>query len=114
MKTKEYVKKYNLMDKDSHLDHDKFVADLKADFDTMVEFHKKTGWNFNKFKLCIKDIGHKFDSIAHQTKHRHISTKLFGFFYATVIGPMKTEMFGGAPKTAAHLERMEERAKSVR
>lgn len=114
MKVKEYIKKYKLSEENSFLDHEGFVTDLKADFQAMIEFHQKATWNHSKFMLCVKDIGSKFDSLANRTKHRHISKKLWGYFYATVIMKIKVEIFGKEPTTKEETERFKQRAQSVR
>lgn len=94
MKPKEYIKKYGLDNQKAQFNHKEFVADLTIDFMSMIEFHQQSNWNFSKFQNCIKDIRKKYDSISIKTAHPHINEKLWKYFYATVVGPVKDKMFG--------------------
>ena len=94
MKPNEYIKKYNLKEPDFKFNHKEFVADLTIDFNAMVEYHRQSNWNYSKFQLCVKDVRQKFVSISAKSAHPHVNEKLWKYFYATSIGPMKDAMFG--------------------
>lgn len=95
MKPKEYVKKYDLLNhKRGNFDNDGFIADLTVDFNSIIEFHKKTNWSYTKFKNCVSDIRDKFNSIANKSAHPQINEKMWSYFYATVVAPARNAMFG--------------------
>jgi hypothetical protein len=93
MKPKEYVDKYKLNNVHPDPCLNEFVRDLTADFKALIELHQQVAWNFNKFRVCVKDIRLKFDSISRRSTHSSINEKLWNYFYASVVGPIKDEMF---------------------
>lgn len=94
MKPNEYIKKYNLKDTNSKFNHKEFVGDLTIDLNAMVEYHRQVNWSHVKFQNCISDIRSKFNSISNKTGHPNINEKLWGYFFATVLAPMRDVMFG--------------------
>lgn len=90
MKTKEYVKKYNLNVSDK-FDHSEFVADLTVDFITLLEVGKSTE-NIKGFDNAVRAIRMKFDAINNKTVGC-IPEKLWNYFFATVIAKMREELF---------------------
>lgn len=109
MKPNEYIKKYNLKDPTSDFNGGEFIADLAIDFNAMVEFHRQTNWSYAKFELCVKDIKSKLNSIIIKTAHQYITERTWGYFYATIVGPMKRAMFGD--QLRREQEKREEREK---
>ena len=94
MKPKDYVKKYDLSNKEVRLNGNAFVQDLAVDFTALIETHQRYDWNYTKFRLCVQDIRKKFNSICNRTAHPDLNEKLWKYFYAKIVGPMKDEMFG--------------------
>lgn len=94
MKPKHYVDKYNL-DKSDRFSHPDFVADLTFDFMTLLEFQQQSGvWNYAKFQNCVKEIRQKFDSISNKTIGTGLPEKIWKYFFASVVVPIRDEMFG--------------------
>jgi len=90
MKTKEYIKKYEL-DKSDKFNHNEFVSDLTIDFMTLLEVGKATE-NLKGFENGVRAIKMKFDAINNKTVGC-IPDKLWKYFYATVIVKMREELF---------------------
>lgn len=111
MKPKHYVDKYNLSESD-RFNHSDFIADLTFDFMTMLEFMQQSGvWNYAKFKNCIKDMRFKYDAISNKTIGTGLPDKLWNYFYASVVVPVRDEMFGDylKAKREQHEERKRDR-----
>jgi curved DNA-binding protein CbpA len=111
MKPNEYIKKYNLKIKDTNFNHNEFIADLAIDFNAMIEYHRNANWNYPKFQLCVKDIRQKFVSISSKTAHKNINDKMWGYFYATIVGPAKESMFGEQLKREREIREERKREK---
>lgn len=97
MKPADYVKKYGLLDRSVKFNHQEFVADLATDFLTLVETHRNNNWNYSKFQLCVSDLRKKFDAIGARSAHPDLvggDCKLWKYFYAKVVGPIKDKEFG--------------------
>jgi len=94
MKPIHYVKKYKL-NQTSHFNHNDFISDFTLDFMTLLEFQQRSGvWNYPKFKNCIKDVRQKWDSISNKTLGTGLPDKLWNYFFASVVVPVREEMFG--------------------
>jgi len=95
MKPKEYVEKYGLDKKDGKFRFKEFVSDLTVDFITMVEYHLESNPNLTKFRNCVSQVRQKYDSIVTRAKV-HIDERPWKYLYASVIAPMREEIFGEA------------------
>jgi hypothetical protein len=93
MKTKEYIKKYNL-DIQSKFNHNDFINDLTVDFISQLEFHTSTfqGLTLVKYQILVKQIREKWNNISLKSKEA-LPDKLWNYFYATVIAKVKEEYF---------------------
>ena len=106
MKPKEYVKKYRMME-GKGFDHQAFFADLAIDFQTLLEYHQSTGdWHFSKFEVCVKDINAKFKGISNKARGQ-LTDKQWSYFFATVVAPIREELFGEYLKKRREKKRME-------
>ena len=91
MKVPAYQKKYKL-EETSKFNHEALVADLVEDLMTMVENAGRPNWD--KFQNIIIDFRIKFNKIFIGTKiTMEAADKLWSFFYATEIGPMRDRLF---------------------
>jgi len=90
MKTKEYVKKYEL-NKSDKFDHSEFVADLTVDFMTLLEVGKGDQ-SLKGYENAVRAVRMKFDAVNNKTVGC-IPEKLWGYFFATVIVKMREEFF---------------------
>lgn len=93
MKPKEYVEKHKLSIVEARFDQRVFVKDFQVDFEALIGLHQRVAWNFTKFQVCVKDMRLKFDSIVRRSEQPQINEKLWSYFYASVVGPLKDEMF---------------------
>jgi len=98
LKPKEYVRKYGFdryvgfVSKDSKSE---FLSDLANDFSTSVEYLATINQlSYERFKNCIKEIKQKWDSISNKMKGEGLSEGFWKYFFATVIVPMRDQMFG--------------------
>ena len=90
MKTKEYVKKYEL-NINSKFDHTEFISDLTFDFITLLEVGKSKE-NIKGFDNTVRAIRMKWDAINNKTIGQ-LPDKLWSYFWATVIVKMKEQLF---------------------
>lgn len=90
MKTKEYVLKYEL-NKNDKFDHTEFASDLSIDFMTLLEVGKGNE-RLKGFENAVNAIRMKFDAINNKTVGI-IPEKLWNYFFATVIAPLREELF---------------------
>ena len=90
MKTKEYVKKYQL-NVDDNFNHKDFMVDFTNDFNEMLSNAKIDG-DYGKFKRLVDDIKKKWSNINNKTLGQ-LPEKLWSYFYASVIITHKDEMF---------------------
>jgi len=104
MKTKEYVKKYEL-NINSKFDHSEFISDLTFDFITLLEVGKAKE-NIKGYENSVRAIRMKWDAINNKTVGQ-LPDKLWNYFYATVIIKMKEQLFPEIIK--ARKEEYEER-----
>jgi len=104
MKTKDYIKKYELNINDK-FDHSEFVSDLTFDFITLLEVGKSRE-NIKGYDNSVRAIRMKWDAINNKTVGQ-LSDKLWNYFYATVIIKMKEQLFPEIIK--ARKEEYEER-----
>jgi len=84
MKTKEYIKKYQL-DK-IHINKsisNKMISDLSVEFDEICD-KLNIDDNYHKFQSAVKEIRQKWDSISIKSKFMLTET-LWNLFYASVI-----------------------------
>jgi hypothetical protein len=110
MKPKEYIKKYKL-DVQEQFNHNNFIVDLTADFMAVIEYLASTNnFNYNRFKIVIKEIRQKFDGISNKAKGKGLPESLWKYFYATVIIKVKNELFGDylKKKETAYYKQREE------
>ncbi len=89
MKTKDYVKKYNL-EKGTKFNHQDFVSDLSFDLLTLLEVGKGRE-NVKGFDNAVNAIKMKFDAINNKTVGD--ISKIWGYFFATVVVKLKAELF---------------------
>lgn len=89
MKTKEYVDKYNLS-KGTKFSHNEFVNDLAVDFMTLLEVGNGNT-NIKGFNNAVNAIKMKFDAI--NNKVLGDISKIWGFFFATIIIKTKEQLF---------------------
>jgi hypothetical protein len=92
MKPNEYIRKYNLAD-NKGFDHRSFFADFTSDFISLVEFQQTSNWCYSKFKNCVKEIRQKWDSISNKAPGK-LTEKMWGYFFATVVVPMREKSCG--------------------
>jgi hypothetical protein len=89
MTTKEYVKKYNL-DKSSKFSHNGFVQDMRQELLALCEINKALD-NLKGFDNALRCVKMKWDAIANKTLGV-FPEKLWGYFFATVVAPLKKEL----------------------
>jgi hypothetical protein len=89
MKVKEYVLKYDLT-KSKKVNHRELVIDLTADFHSLLEVGDGRK-NFKGFNNATHAIESKFDAINNYAVTDF--SKLWKYFFATVIAPLKEELF---------------------
>jgi len=90
MKSKEYVKKYNL-DKGFNFNKTEFVNDFSVDFMTLLEVGKSTE-NIKGFENTVRAIRMKWDAINKRSL-RKLDEKIWKYFYATVVIKAKEKLF---------------------
>jgi hypothetical protein len=90
MKTKEYIKKYEL-NKNDKFNHKEFISDLTFDFITLLEVGKAKE-NIKGFENAVRAIRMKWDSINNKTIGQ-LPEKLWKYFFATVIAKMREQLF---------------------
>jgi hypothetical protein len=90
MKTREYVKKYEL-DKDDVFSHEEFMKDLTYDFKVMLS-SADIGNDYGRFKRLIDDTKKKWDNIDKKTVGQ-LPEKLWGYFYASVVIVARDSIF---------------------
>jgi len=94
MKPREYVRKYNLKNTNK-FNHEEFIADLTIDFKSNLEVLQEIKQlNYNRFKQCVKEIRDKFDNIFIKSVLKEVPESLWKYFYVTVVGKVKDELFG--------------------
>ncbi len=94
MKPKEYINKYHL-DVTENFNHADFISDFTADFMTVIEFlQEKNQLSFSRFNVVVKEIRAKWDGISNKCKGTGLPDKLWSYFYATVVGKTKDNLFG--------------------
>jgi|GEM_PF-2441265 len=108
MKTKEYINKYKLNVNDT-FNHNDFVMDLTIDFMSLLEVGKAQE-NIKGFENAVRAIRMKWDAVNNKTVGQ-LPKKLWNYFYATVIGKMKDELF---PEIIAKRQREYEERKAQR
>lgn len=94
MKTKEYVRKYNL-DKGGveKMNHKEFCADLTMEFNASLEFYlAQNKLTFDNFYACVDAIELKWDSINNKTLG-NLPEKLWNYFLGAVIGGLRDVYF---------------------
>jgi hypothetical protein len=93
MKTKEYVKKYNLQS-NKPFNHSHFVEDLTLDFMAQLELGRKGdgSYNIKGYENAINGIRQKWEGIHNKTIPG-LPEKLWRYFYATVLAKIRNEMF---------------------
>ena len=92
MKPKEYVRKYKL-NIDDNFNHNEFINDFTHDFLSLIELCRTSkDWNYTKFKNCMSQIRDKWDRI-HRKTNGQLPEKLWKYFYATIVGPMRDKEF---------------------
>jgi hypothetical protein len=89
MTTKEYVKKYNL-NKGTKFSHNGFVQDMRQELLALCEINKALD-NLNGFDNALRCVKMKWDAIANKTLGV-FPEKLWGYFFATVVAPLKKEL----------------------
>lgn len=90
MKTKEYIKKYDL-DKNDKFNHTDFINDLFTDFLTLLETSKGRD-NIKGFENAINAIRMKWDVINNKTVGS-LSEGLWKYFYASKICQLREKLF---------------------
>ena len=92
MKSKDYIKKYDLNNKDK-FDHSSFVFDLTNDFNSTIEWYKSSGeYSESKFWQSVTELEDKYESIFTRCKASK-PEKLWGYFRATIVKPTYFELF---------------------
>lgn len=89
MTTKEYIVKYSL-NKGTNFNRNEFIRDLSVDFMTLLEIGKARE-NLKGFNNAITAIKHKFDAINNKT--RGDISKMWNYFFATVIVKIREQLF---------------------
>lgn len=89
MTTKEYVRKYRL-DLGPKFPHNEFVQDMHQELLALCEMNKAVD-NLKGFDNALRCVKMKWDAISNKT-WGVFPEKLWGFFFATVIAPLKKEM----------------------
>lgn len=106
MKTKDYIAKYHLDQPEVHFDHNEFIVDFTAEFMTLLETQKGLQ-SFAGFEAAVRCIRQKWEAIRKQSQTQP-PDKLWGYFFATVVGPMreKHHAVAWAKKREERKERM--------
>lgn len=113
MKPNHYIKKYKLQES-PNFNHNDFINDFTFDFMALLEYMQQSGdWHYGKFKNCVKDMKTKWDSISNKTIGTGLPEKLWNYFFASVVAPIREEMFGDylKAKKEQYEERKRERAR---
>tara|TARA_R110002126_G_scaffold280677_1_gene428197 strand:+ start:4008 stop:4310 length:303 start_codon:yes stop_codon:yes gene_type:complete len=90
MKTKDYVKKYEL-NKDDSFSRKDFIQDFTNDFNGMLEV-AKIGKDYVRFKRLIEDSKKKWSNINNKTAGQ-LPKDLWIQFYSTVITSCEHDLF---------------------
>ncbi len=92
MKSKQYVKKYDL-GQGVNFNHNEFIADMVFDFMSMIEWEELRGeFNLGKFDQVVTQMRDKWEGINNKTLGI-LPEKLWKYFYATVVVELKSEKF---------------------
>lgn len=84
MKTKEFVKKYNLSETDK-IDQEAFINDLLHELVGLLEYNKAFD-NLKGFKNSVNALKMKYDAINNKTKG---DLNIWNYFYATKVVPLR-------------------------
>ena len=98
MKPNEYIKKFGL-DKGCPLP-DSFWKELANDFN--VQINLQQGFESpQKFNAAVSKLRQKWDALGRKTGNRFMNEKAWGYFYATVVIPVKEHIFPGRKRKVA-------------
>lgn len=90
MKTKQYVKKYEL-DKDDNFNHKDFIEDFTSDFIDLIN-ESDASSSYGKFVRVINTMKEKWWNINKKTVGQ-LPDSLWKYFYAAVVIAKRDELF---------------------
>jgi len=94
MKTKQYVKKYNL-DIKTIFNRKRFVEDMKYEFYDMFNNTSKGMHAVPRFDKTLDDLKRKWDGVFNRSIIDYeTSEKFWNYFYATEVIPFRNSLFG--------------------
>jgi len=106
MKSKDYLKKYNLTDPNQILSDSDFFADLSSDYLATIEYLKESNQlNYSRFKTVSTEIFQKFESIRMQSKISYDWASLWANFNHRMIGDVEQKLFGDFLRKKAEKDR---------
>lgn len=116
MKTKEYVKKFQLGDARfaNHFNTNLFLEDFDQEFQeriaTTIETRKKAQLDFNYhiFQILVGEMQNKFSAISNKKSGGPLRKELWSAFYAKSIIPARAKYF---PEEHAAIEKKREIAR---
>jgi len=108
MKAKKYVEKYKLLDQKLGQRSNEFLADLDQDFEELLA--KNGGSSPKGFENAVNALRQKFDGVVKKARYAP-EEKLWGYYYATHIIPLKKELY---PEYVKAMEEKRQREKQIR
>lgn len=100
MKTKDYIKKYNLDSKESNkFKREEFLYDLREEFLEKIQIEIKQRkkyslpFTINDFNRVVKNIEQKFNSISNKKLGEPLTDNLFKAFFAKHVVPIRYQYF---------------------
>lgn len=98
MEVKEYLEKYNL-ENEEHFPYDKFIGDLKMDFDDLVKTFDAME-SMKSYRFCINSLRAKWESIS-KNSFKPLPEVLWNSIYKTHIAEIRKSVKGYDEKVIA-------------
>lgn len=99
MKTKDYIKTFNMDHPEGNWNRKKFINALKEEFIEKIELTRQSrikmglDYPFRIFQQQVKEIQEKFWSISQHKLGESLSPQLFKAFYGIVVVKIREELF---------------------
>ncbi len=94
MKTKQYVKKYNL-DTKTKFNREHFIEDMKYEFFDMFNNTSKSMHKVPRFDKTLNDLKRKWDGVFNRSIIDYeTSERFWSYFYAKEVVPFRESLFG--------------------